>query len=163
MLEPHLAKKPIKNKQNSNNMNSQPIQNFSMPRCTEKTGGFPCCQMLAPNLLGRCRPTKQGQKQHQMDDGKMKKGWKPFFPPQNKLVQDSEGNEEKRYPIPDHNKTKIDYPKEPNKPQKNTLKEEIPENFMEMLLNKVNKMYRRHSRNSKNIKIKNMRRHKKNK
>jgi hypothetical protein len=59
-----------------------------------------------------------------------------------------------------HSDTKIDYPKEPNKSQKNTLKEEIPENFTEMLLNKVNKMYRRHLRNSKKIKIKNMRRHK---
>jgi hypothetical protein len=58
-------------------------------------------------------------------------------PPKNKLVQDSEGNEENRYPVPDSNKTKIDYPKEPNEPQKNTLKEEIlqeiTENFMEML------------------------------
>jgi hypothetical protein len=34
-------------------------------------------------------------------------------PPQNKLVQDSEGNEN-RYPVPDLNKTKIDYPKEHN-------------------------------------------------
>jgi hypothetical protein len=29
----------------------------------------------------------------------MKKGWKPFSP-QNKLVQDSEGNEENGYPVP---------------------------------------------------------------
>jgi hypothetical protein len=60
----------------------------------------------------------------------------------NKLVPDSEGNEENRYPFPDPNKTKIDYPKEPNEAHKNTLKEEIlqeiTENFMEMLLDKVN-------------------------
>jgi uncharacterized protein Yka (UPF0111/DUF47 family) len=33
---------------------------------------------------------------------------------------------------------KIDYPKEPNEAYKNTLKEEITENFMEMLQDKVN-------------------------
>jgi hypothetical protein len=71
----------------------------------------------------------------------MKKGWKPFSP-QNKLVQDSEGNEENGYPIPDSNKTKINFTKEPNKAHKNTLKEEIlqviNENVMEMLLDMVN-------------------------
>jgi hypothetical protein len=40
--------------------------------------------------------------------------------PKNKLVQDSEENEENGYPVPDPNKTKIDYPKEPNKAHKNT-------------------------------------------
>jgi hypothetical protein len=54
----------------------------------------------------------------------MKKGWKPFSP-KNKLVQDSEGNEENRYPDPDSNKTKINYAKEPKEAHKNTLKEEI--------------------------------------
>jgi hypothetical protein len=48
-----------------------------------------------------------------------------ILPPQNKLVQDSEGNEENRYPDADSNKTKINYTKEPNKAHKNTLKEEI--------------------------------------
>jgi hypothetical protein len=33
--------------------------------------------------------------------------------PKNKLVQDSERNEENRYPDPDFNKTKINYCKEP--------------------------------------------------
>jgi hypothetical protein len=37
-------------------------------------------------------------------------------PPKNKLIQDSEGNEENGYPVPDSNKTKINYAKEPNKP-----------------------------------------------
>jgi hypothetical protein len=63
------------------------------------------------------------------------------FPQKNKLLQDSEGNEENGWPVPDANKTKIDYPKEPNEAHKNTLKEEIlqkiTENFMEMLLNNV--------------------------
>jgi hypothetical protein len=63
-------------------------------------------------------------------------------PPQNKLVQDSEGNKENRYPVPDSNKTKINYAKEPKKAHKNNLKEEIwqviTENFMEMLLDMVN-------------------------
>jgi hypothetical protein len=45
--------------------------------------------------------------------------------PKNKLVQDSEVNEENGYPVPDFNKTKMDYPKETNKAHKNTLKEEI--------------------------------------
>jgi hypothetical protein len=63
--------------------------------------------------------------------------------PQNKLVWDSEEKEENEYSVPDSNKTKIDYPKEPNKAHKNTLQEreilqEITENFMEMLLDKVN-------------------------
>jgi hypothetical protein len=62
--------------------------------------------------------------------------------PQNKLVQDSEGNEEDRYPDSDSNKTKINYTKEPKEAHKNTLKEEIlqviTENFMEMLLDMVN-------------------------
>jgi hypothetical protein len=63
-------------------------------------------------------------------------------PPKNKSVQESEGNEENGYHVPDSNKTKINCPKEPNKAHKNTLKEgllqEITENFMEMLLDKVN-------------------------
>jgi hypothetical protein len=36
----------------------------------------------------------------------MKKGWKPFSP-ENNLIQDSEGNEENGYPIPDSNKIMI--------------------------------------------------------
>jgi hypothetical protein len=63
-------------------------------------------------------------------------------PPKNKLIHDSEGNEENRYPVPDSNKTKTNYGKEPNEAHKNTLKEkilqEITENFMEMLLDMVN-------------------------
>jgi hypothetical protein len=62
--------------------------------------------------------------------------------PKNKLVQYSEGNEENGYPVPNSNKRKTDYPKKPNEAHKNTLKEEIlqkvTENFMEMLLDKVN-------------------------
>jgi hypothetical protein len=64
------------------------------------------------------------------------------FPPNNKLVQEPEGNEENRYPDPDSNKTKINYSKEPNEAHKNTLKEEIlqviKENFIEMILDMVN-------------------------
>jgi hypothetical protein len=54
------------------------------------------------------------------------------------LIQDSEGNEENRYPVPDSNKTIINDTKEPKNVHKNKLKEEIlqviTENFMEMLL-----------------------------
>jgi hypothetical protein len=49
----------------------------------------------------------------------MKKGWKKILPPQNKLIQDSEGNEENGYPVPDSNKTKINYAKEHNESHKN--------------------------------------------
>jgi hypothetical protein len=43
-------------------------------------------------------------------------------PPQNKLIQDSKGNEENGYPVPDSNKTKINYTKEPKEAHKNILK-----------------------------------------
>jgi hypothetical protein len=63
-------------------------------------------------------------------------------PLKNKIIQDLERNEENRYPDPDYNKTKIDYTKEPNEANKNTLKEEIlqvnNENFIERLLDMVN-------------------------
>jgi hypothetical protein len=72
--------------------------------------------------------------------------WKMYgnnSPPKNKLMQYSEGNEENGYSVPDSNKTKTDYPKEPNKPHKNNLKEEIlkviTKNFMERLLDMVKK------------------------
>jgi hypothetical protein len=58
------------------------------------------------------------------------------------LIQNSEGNEENGYPLPDSNKTKINYAKEPNESHKNILKVEvlqvITEHFMEMLLDIVN-------------------------
>jgi hypothetical protein len=72
----------------------------------------------------------------------MKKGCKPFSPSPNNLIQDSEGNEENRYPVSDSKKTKINDAKEPKNAHKNTLKQEIlqviTENFMEMILDKVN-------------------------
>jgi hypothetical protein len=62
--------------------------------------------------------------------------------PQNNLMEDSEGNEESGYLVPDSNKTKINNAKEPNDAHKNILKEEIlqvfTENFREMLLDMVN-------------------------
>jgi hypothetical protein len=64
------------------------------------------------------------------------------FPPKNKLIQEPEGNEEKRHPVPHSNKTKINYAKEPNEAQKSNLKEKIlqviNENFIEMILDMVN-------------------------
>jgi hypothetical protein len=57
LLEPNLAKKTKKKKQNSETLNLQPIKSFSMPCYTEKTGGFLHCQMPAPNLPRRCRQT----------------------------------------------------------------------------------------------------------
>jgi hypothetical protein len=62
--------------------------------------------------------------------------------PKNNLTQDSKGNEQKRYPVPDSRKTKINDTKKPNDIHKNILKEEIlqiiTENFMEMILDTVN-------------------------
>jgi hypothetical protein len=46
----------------------------------------------------------------------------------------------------------MNYAKEPNKAHKNTVKEEITEKFMEMLLDKLNQKYKRHSKNSKRTK-----------
>jgi hypothetical protein len=64
------------------------------------------------------------------------------YPLKNNLIQDSEGNKENGYPVPDSNKTKINDTKEPNDVHKNILKEEIlqviTKNFMEMLLDMVN-------------------------
>jgi hypothetical protein len=51
----------------------------------------------------------------------MEKRGKPFSP-NNKLLQEPEGNEENRYPDPDSNKTKINHAKEPTEAHKNTLK-----------------------------------------
>jgi hypothetical protein len=73
--------------------------------------------------------------------GRWKKDGK-HSPPNNKLVEEPEGNEEIRYPDPDSNKTKINYAKEPNEAHKNTLKEELlqvtNDNFIEMILDMVN-------------------------
>jgi tRNA 2-selenouridine synthase SelU len=64
------------------------------------------------------------------------------FSPNNKSVQEPEENEENRYPDPDSNKMKINYAKEPNEAHHNILKEEmrqvINENFIEMILDRVN-------------------------
>jgi hypothetical protein len=68
----------------------------------------------------------------------------------NKLIQDSKGNEENSYPVPDSNKTKINHAKELNEAQKNILKEEIlqviTENFMEMLLEMFNQKIKKHQK-----------------
>jgi hypothetical protein len=65
------------------------------------------------------------------------------FPFKNNLIWDSEENEENGYAVPESNKTKINNAKELNNAHKAILKEEIlqviTENFMEMLLDMVNK------------------------
>jgi hypothetical protein len=48
-----------------------------------------------------------------------------YFPSNNKWVQEPEGNEKIRYPVPDFNKTMINYAKEHNEAHKTTLKEDI--------------------------------------
>jgi hypothetical protein len=63
-------------------------------------------------------------------------------PQKDNSIQDSEGNEENRHPVPDSNTTMINDTKEPTDAQKNRLKEEITqeitENFMEKILDMVN-------------------------
>jgi hypothetical protein len=77
-----------------------------------------------------------------------KKGMETILPPQNNLIQDSEGNEGNWYPVLDSNKTKVNNTEEPNDAHKTNLKEEIlqviTENFMEMLLDMVNQNVERH-------------------
>jgi hypothetical protein len=72
----------------------------------------------------------------------MRKRDENHSPQKNNLIQDSEGNEENGYPVPDTNKTKINDTKEPSNAHKKTLKEEvmqiIAENFMEKILDMVN-------------------------
>jgi hypothetical protein len=64
------------------------------------------------------------------------------FPHSKKLVQEPERNEENRYSDPDSKQMKINYAKERNEAHKNNLKEEIlqvlNENFIEMILDRVN-------------------------
>jgi hypothetical protein len=73
--------------------------------------------------------------------GRQKKQGNPY-PHSKKLVQESEGNEENKYPEQDSNKMKINYAKGPNEAHKNNLKEEIlqvlNENFIEMILDMLN-------------------------
>jgi hypothetical protein len=57
-------------------------------------------------------------------NGKKKKGWKPLFSKKN-LTQDSEGNEENGYPVPDPKKTMINDTKEPSDAHKTTSKKKF--------------------------------------
>jgi hypothetical protein len=72
-----------------------------------------------------------------VSNGKTKKGWKPF-PPKNKLIKDSEGNEEKWIPSSRLQQNKDKLCQGTQQSHKNALKEEIlqviTENFMEILL-----------------------------
>jgi hypothetical protein len=73
-------------------------------------------------------------------------------PQKNNLTQDSEENEENGYPVQDSNRTKANNTKEPNDVHKNTLKQVITENFMEMILYTVNQNCKRHSEISRHQK-----------
>jgi hypothetical protein len=78
----------------------------------------------------------------------------------NNSKQDSDGNEEKGYPVRDPQKTKINDTKKPSNVHKNSLKEEIlqiiTENFMEKILDMVNQNVQSAL---KTPKVKHMRRH----
>jgi hypothetical protein len=63
-----------------------------------------------------------------------------------------------QFQTPNNNK-KIDYLKEPNEAHKNTLKKEITENFVEMLLDKVNQTIQEALKKFEDNKNNNMRRH----
>jgi uncharacterized membrane protein YcgQ (UPF0703/DUF1980 family) len=86
------------------------------------------------------------------------------FPPNNKSVQEPEGNEENRCPDPDSNKMKINYYKESNEAHKNTRKEEIlqviNENFIEMVVDMVNQNVQETLKKFQDKKIENLRKHK---
>jgi hypothetical protein len=60
----------------------------------------------------------------------------------NNSIEDSVGNEENGYPVPDHNKIIVNVTKEPSDTPIKTLKEEIlediTEKFMEKTLDMVN-------------------------
>jgi hypothetical protein len=85
-------------------------------------------------------------------------------PPNSKLIQEPEGNEENGYQDSDSNKTKRNYTKQPNEAHKNILKEEIlqlvNDNFIEMILDMVKQNIQEALRNSKTTTTKNMRKHK---
>jgi mevalonate kinase len=76
-------------------------------------------------------------------------------PLKNKVVQELERNEENGYPDPDPNKTNINYTKVTHK---NILKEEIlqviNENFIEMLLDRVNQIVKEALKKFQDNKIK---------
>jgi hypothetical protein len=63
-------------------------------------------------------------------------------PQKNNFIQDSEGNEENGYPVPDPNQRMINNTKEPRNAHKSTHKEEIlqeiTENFMKKIIDLVN-------------------------
>jgi hypothetical protein len=57
MLEPHLV-------EIFDTLNSELVESFFMPHYTEKTGGLPHHQTLAPNLLGRHLADQQVSTKH---------------------------------------------------------------------------------------------------
>jgi hypothetical protein len=74
--------------------------------------------------------------------GRRKRDGNHSPPPKKNSIQDSEGNEENGYLVPDSNKKKINDAKEQNNVHKNTLQKDImqviTENFMKMILDTVN-------------------------
>jgi hypothetical protein len=55
----------------------------------------------------------------------------------NNSIQDSEGNEDNGYTVPDLNKTMINVTKEPSDTHKKTLKEELWKEITEKILKKI--------------------------
>jgi hypothetical protein len=74
-------------------------------------------------------------------------------PQKNNSIQDSVGNEENGYTVPDSNKTMINVIKKPSDTHRKSLKEESSKKFIKK------RLYKMHSKNFKTQKVKNMRRH----
>jgi type I site-specific restriction endonuclease len=60
-----------------------------------------------------------------------------YTPQKNNSIEDSVGNQENGYPLPDPNKTMINVTKEPSDAQKKNLKEDILEAITEKLMEKI--------------------------
>jgi predicted RNA-binding protein len=88
-------------------------------------------------------------------DGK-KKGWKPLYSKKNS-IQDSVGNEENIYPVPDLNKTTINATKELSVAHKKSSKKKSGKKFIEKILDMVNQNVQDASSNFKIPKTNNMR------
>jgi hypothetical protein len=84
-------------------------------------------------------------------------------PQKNNSIEDSVGNEENGYPVPDPIKTMINFTKEQIDTHKKTLNRKFWKKYLRKLWRRyktwLTRMYKMHSRNFKTPKMNNMRRH----
>jgi hypothetical protein len=100
--------------------------------------------------------------QHPVELLALSRGIETTLLKKNNSLEDSVGNEEKGYPVPDPNKTMINVTKEPSDTHKKKILKEgnlekITEKFMEKILDMVNQKYKMYSRNFKAPKKKKIR------